>query len=371
MTWLEYHKRSEMYAAEAELAARSGDMIRARELYGRAAEAETHALAATDVSKSRTIGISSISAVSLFYKADQLDEAEMLAYRWLASRHLPAFASEELRTLIQSIWSERVRRLAGVRFMPGQVIVSVKGGEVVSGGAPLDLIVEKVQTVQSLFYRTVEFLRGLPHRKRGGPTKEIQDTCRPWLFQAAPSSYQFAVAVQEPVQGDFFRPVEPKPQEITGRFLRILQATSEAPEEALPEIVPDREYRGTFLKLARNLAPTGKTFGQLSIRSDLDPRSINLLPATRQAMTQAIRRSRPTLPSAEPEQEEPIRGLLRAVHLDRDWLEVTVGNQHIRVSHVGEAVDDVIGPLVNKPVIVHVVKDARGRYHFRDIEADD
>jgi hypothetical protein len=41
-------------------------------------------------------------------------------------------------------------------LLPGQVFFSVKGGDVVTGGAPLDLIVEKVQTIQPIFYRTIE-----------------------------------------------------------------------------------------------------------------------------------------------------------------------------------------------------------------------
>jgi hypothetical protein len=368
MTWLEHHKRSEGLAGEAELATRSGDYARARQLYAEAAAAESFALQEIDTSKSRTLGISAVSAVSLYYKADQLTDAESVAYRWLALEHLPPFAADQLRGLLQSIWSEQIRERSNIGFAPGQVIVSVKGGEVVEGGAPLDLIVAKVQTVQSLFYRTAEFLRGLPHRKHGGPTKEIQDTCRPWLFQTVPGSYQFAVAVQEPRQPDLFKS-ELRPKEVADHFLNILRASVEAPDEALPEIVPDQDYRSTFLKLTRNLAPTGKTFGQLDIRSAVETRTISLLPSTRQAVGQAIRQARPSAP-AEAE-EEAIRGVLRAVHLDQDWLEVTVGTEHIRVDQVGETVDDVIGPMVNKPVVVQVVKDSRGKYHFRDMEADD
>lgn len=178
------------------------------------------------------------------------------------------------------------------------------------------------------------------------------------------------MAVQEPRQPDFFRKAETEPTQVTDRFLKILRATIESPEDGLPEIVPDKDYRGTFLKLTRNLAPTGKTFEQLDIRSAVEGEFISMVPGTRQAVTRVIRKARAGQ-SKEPEQEEALRGLLRAVHLDQDWLEVTVNDQHIRIDHVGEAVDDVIGPMVNKPVIVQATKDAGGRYHFRDIEADD
>ncbi len=63
-----------------------------------------------------------------------------------------------------------------------------------------------------------------------------------------------------------------------------------------------------------------------------------------------------------------LHGVLRAVHLDKDWLEITAeeGASH-RVYSVGEEVDDVLGPLVNKPVIVYV-KPMGGKSRFLDIE---
>ena len=179
MSWAECHRRSEHLAAEAETAVRRGERDRGIVLYAQAAEAEVQGLSELDPSKTRTLGISAVSAVSLWYKARNYEQAEAVAYHWLATGLLPEFATEQLQILLQSIWSEAVRKRAGIQFAPGQVIVSVKGGEVLTGGAPLDLIVEKVQTVQSLFYRTAELLRGLPHRKRGAPSQEIQGICRP------------------------------------------------------------------------------------------------------------------------------------------------------------------------------------------------
>lgn len=370
MTWLQHHTTSEQLAADAEIAARRGDVQRAQKLYTQAAKAEELALADVESGKSRTLGITAVSAVSLYYKAAQFQTAEALACRWLGSEGLPMFAGEQLRGLLQSVWSEQIRERANVDFAPGQVIVSVKGGEVVEGGAPLDLIVQTVQTVQALFYRTTEFLRGLPHRKRGGPTKDILETCRPWLFQTSPGSYQFAVAVQEPKQRRLFDADEVSPKEVTDQFLRILRASAEAPEEELPKLVPDPDYRSTFLKLTRELAPTGKTFNLLELRSATQTRALSLVPSTREAVGMAIRAARASLPAGVPE-EQTIRGVLRAVHLDQDWIEVTVDGESVHINQVGEAVDDIIGPMVNHPVIVQVTRDVDGKRHFRDIERDE
>lgn len=219
MSWLEHHKASERLASQAQEAIGEGKQQKAMELYARAADAEHAALAALDMSKTRTLGISAVSAVSLYFKAAEFKRAEKVASQWLAYASLPAFAADQIRNLLQSIWNEKVRERSDTRFAPGQVLISVKGGEVIEGGAPLDLILEKVQTVQSLFYRTAEFLTELPHRKRGAPAKEIQESCRPWLFHTAPGSYQFAVAVQEePFQRDWLRRDLPVAREVADCF---------------------------------------------------------------------------------------------------------------------------------------------------------
>ena len=371
MSWHQHHKESELLASRAESALHEGKHQEAMDLYARAAKAETHALGALDVSKTRTLGISAVSAVSLFYKATKFTLAEKTAIQWLACESLPLFAVDQLRTLLQAVWSERIREQSVAQFAPGEVLVSVKGGEIVEGGAPLDLIVEKVQVVQSLFFRTAEFLSNLPHRKRGPPAKEIQQSCRPWLFQAVPGSYQFAVAVQEaPFQKDWLKDDLPVARDVADCFLKILHNGIEDPVEGLSELVPQVDYRSTFLKLTRNLAPNGKVCGELEVRSADGSRAVTLDPEVRKNIGEAVRTFDSTIDQSETPVES-LTGILRAVHLDRDWIEVVSDDDEPhRVTKVGEQVDDVIGAMINKPVIVHVQVD-KGTLRFKDIEPDD
>jgi len=370
MTWAEHHRVSEDLAAEASEAMLRQDHAGARSYFAKAAAEEEIAVSELDPTKPRTLGISVVSAVALYYKASDLAGAERVAIRWLGSNLLPEFAVDQLRNLLQSIWSERIRERAQAGFAPGQVMISVRGGEVVEGGAPLDLIVEKVQIVQSLFYRTAELLRGLPYRRHGPPTREIQDTYKPWLFQAAPGSYQFAVAIQESKQADMFQISAPTRLDVAQHFLKLLRAGIEDPRGALAAEVPDVEYRGTFLRLTRNLAPSGKVFTQLEIRASDEMRGVRLEPELRRELGREIRGLRDADEAPE-DHREALKGILRAIHLDKDWLEVTVGTTHTRVDGVSEQVDDVIGPMINKPVIVEVLVDAAGRKRFVDIERDD
>lgn len=370
MSWLDWHKESERFASEAHLLMRRGDVVRARDFFLRAAEAENQALLSLDATKVRTLGIITVSAVSLLFKAGSYSEAESLTIKGLAANNLPPFAEEQLKSLLQAVWNSKAMETAGVSFLPGQVMVSVKGGEVIVGGAPLDLIVEKVQTVQALFYRTIEFMKGSPHRKRGAPSAEIQDACRPWLLQAPAGSYQFSVAIQEPKQADFFRDAGPKADQVALHFMSILKAASEDPEQQLQELVPEEDYRSTFLKLARSLAPTGKQFSQLEVRSAGDIQGIALRPENRKSINQVLRAKTAVADSAT-ETHVELKGVLRGLHLEKDWLEVLVEGEVLHVDGLNEAIDDVIGPMVNRRVVVQTKKDNKGRLRFVDIERDD
>lgn len=365
MTWTTSHSESERLAAEAHLAARDRNYDLARDLYRRSAEAERKALSLVGAGKIRTRAITAVSAVALCFKAREFATAEQLAHEMLSDGSLPEFARADLRNLVQAIWTEEAKQTAGVSFLPGQVTVSVKGGEVVTGGAPLDLIVEKVQTIQSLFYRTIEFLQGAAHRIRGRPAKEIQGACRPWLFQAAPGSYQFAVAIQKPAQPDFFK-ADVEPERVANHFMEIVAASGNEDTARMESLVPDPAYRSTFLKLTRNLAPTGKSFDAIELRTAGESRPVSLTVESRENISKALRTERANSDGRTVEAED-LRGTLRAVHLDKDWLDVIVDGISAHVVGLEDEIDDVIGPMVNKQVVVRVER-AAGKLKYVDIE---
>jgi hypothetical protein len=308
--------------------------------------------------------------VALWYKAEAFERAEQLAYSMLADPLIPDFARVELRGLIQAIWTEVSKQAANVSFLPGQVFVSVKGGDVITGGAPLDLIVEKVQTIQAMFYRTIEFIRDMPLRPRGAPIQEIQESCRPWLFQEAPGSYQFSVAIQEPLQRNFFRE-DMRPDLVARQFLQILQAASNQDQTQLEAVVPKADYRNVFLKLSRNLAPTGKSFGSIEFQTPTGEGVIALTPEARTTINQTLKKNRPEDLSDSQGKDEELIGVLRAVDLDKDRLVVTVEDTAIHVEGLGDAMDDIIGPMVNKRVKVYAIRRVTGSIRFRDIELVD
>jgi hypothetical protein len=380
VSWNEHHSLSEQLATEAESARRRGDHSSAETLYRKAAAEESAALATLSDDRRRTRGITAVSVVALWYKGHDYTAAEQAAHSYLAVRSLPEFAEVQLRDLLSAIWTTSAAEKAGITFVPGDVLVSVKGGQVIHGGAPLDLIVRKVEGIQSVLFRTVEMLMELPARKRGYPSAEIQSMFKPWLFQAPAGSYQFAVRMQEPAQHalPLWEVTRPKIENVTRTFFRVLRATAKGRVEELSAIVKSEDYRGAFLGLARNLAPAGKTFERLEVRDASTPWEpvVTLLADTRQELNATLRTLRPRKQTELGEQVS-IRGVLRALHLDQDWLEVTVAEtpahhpeQHLRISEANEALDDVVGPMVNRKVLVTAVRSG-ARYLYRDIELEE
>lgn len=368
MNWTVLHAESERLAIDAYLKLRAQNIAAANVLYSQAAEAEQRALRCLDVSKVRTRGITAVSAVALWFKATEYARAEQLAHEMLADARMPDFARKDLRNLVQAIWTESAKQTAGVTFIPGQVLVSVRGGEVVTGGAPLDLIVEKVQTIQAMFYRTIEYLNGTVHRK-GPPPRELQEACRPWLFQSAPGSYQFSVAIQKPKQLDFFKQ-EIEPDRIAEHFLEIVRTSSSEDDSELKTLVSDEAYRTTFLKLARNLAPTGKSFEGIELRASGEPRPISLNVESRAKINSQLRKKSLAV-IGDPPTEEVLLGTLRAVHLDQDWLDITIDDKSRHVNGLKDTVDDVIGPMVNRSVSVRIIRLPSNKLKFVDIELAD
>jgi len=106
------------------------------------------------------------------------------------------------------------------------------------------------------------------------------------------------------------------------------------------------------------------------LRASGETRPVALGVESRVNINQQLR-EKPTVPAMADQVQEELRGILRAVHLDKDWLEVVVEGVSMHVVGLQDAVDDVIGPMVNRSVVVRVVRASQGRLTFLDIELVD
>ena len=363
MTWLEHHRISERLASKAEMAVRHGRRSQARRLYLEAAAAEARALQRVREDKPRTYSVTAVSAVALLYKAGDLSTSKSLAYDYLGTGRLQPFALGQIGELLEAIW----KRQSGIDLAPRgtHMLVSAKGGEIEVGGAPLDLVLSKARQMKTLLFRTVEHMKELPLRKRGSPSKEVQAAFRPWMYQAPAGSYQFAVAMQPPIQPSMFNEETIEPHNVVANLFHILDACITSPDEELPKIVHDDDYVGTFIKLTRDLAPSARSeFTRLEIRADSDDYMVTLEEPSRALLSKALK-DRQLEANSE---EETILGVLRALHLDKDWLEVvTESGAALKIGGAGDEVDDRIGPLVNNLVVVTVTRKGDKR-DYVDIE---
>jgi hypothetical protein len=384
MNWLVHHTLSEEYASQAEEFHRQQEFDRAVELYRLAAEKENNALESLDSHKMRTIGITAISSASLYYKAREFTLAKRVAHKWLGSEFLPIFAIDELEELLQVIHYEETRQKSGIPFVQGEVLVSVSGGDVMYGAAPLDVILKKVKQIRDMFYRTTEFLLDQPLRGRSEPISLVKNNCDPWLFQAPAGSYQFAVrvrkpSIQLPIPGLVEAEAELRIEQITQKFLEIIRATTEDPEGELSEIVQKEDYRKKFMKLTRELTPptNGKSFSQLTIKSsdEIEPRPILLLPDTRQTINKALKKTEVMTPETSEDKRIQLTGTLRGLQLDSDWIEVSINGKNEKILDAKEDIDDLIGPMVNRRVVVDVIEKINRSqekvYLYQDIQLEE
>ena len=128
MSWIEHHKISESLASQAQAALDEGRRQDALTLFVRAARAEDRAITDLNPSKVRTLGVSAVSAASLYYKAAEFELANSAATQWLNSDLVPGFAKEQLRSLCQAIQAEQTRARTDAPSAQDQLPAAVREG---------------------------------------------------------------------------------------------------------------------------------------------------------------------------------------------------------------------------------------------------
>jgi hypothetical protein len=198
------------------------------------------------------------------------------------------------------------------------------------------------------------------------------------LLNAPAGSYQFAIKIRKAPDLHLFEPDGPEVDDIVQKTVDILRAASREDEEALDKIVPDAAYSDVFLRLARDMAPAGTAYERLEVRSSaaLAVTAVALTRETRQITNSKLRARKQS--KTEDAQtglvEKRLSGVLRGLHLDDDWLEVTLPGtpgHHVKVYEATAVIDDIVGPLVNRRVLVDVVVRTDGVHLFRDIQGSE
>ena len=355
------HRESEKLAAQAEAALSAGNQQEAVALYARAAELEEQALQGVPESKPKTLSILSVSLAALLYKAQLFDRAEITIFRLLGSGSLQAWANEQLRDLLPVVADERLLATQlHSRYSGEGITVVLRGGEIGVGTGPLDLILEKASGFRSLLYRFAEWRGNYPLRRAGNPSKELRDLVQARATEPVSGSYQLEIRLTEPLQRDLFEQGPVQPKDLSDAMFRFFKYLTVGDLQELEEFVPQADYRKALLQLTRNLAPRGQRVKEVGIyrkrQEGLDTVYLT------EALPARIRAALPKEPEHPGDEVTERRGVLRALHLDQKWLELTLPKgEHEKCFTLPDMLDDVVGPMVNQEVVVRGPTRRRGR----------
>ncbi len=352
--------------SDADIAKRLGRFDEAEQLYRAAAHAESVALMHVPSSRPRTRGILAVSEISLWEAGREWLTCEKRAYQLLASAGLPDFAMSAL--LDAALRSRRAQQsqLANREISTDSLTVSLKGMEVRAGGlVPMDLVLPKLQQIKNYSIRVAEMVSGISFRKRGGPGPELQSSVSTLIAPAVPGSYSFDVYIESALQTSlpgFAATIDPNAV-ITSSF-DILRTLGSGDIDRFRYDVRDTDYQNLFLRMVRNIAPTGKDISEIEVLHGYDYEPVLLRRSVRSPIDSVLRSTYQQ--TAKDRRLERI-GVLRALHLDDGWIVlVNQGKeQRCRIER-DKVLDDVVGPLVNKRVRAPGIWRS-GNFHATDI----
>ncbi|MBM3473703.1 MAG: hypothetical protein FJX75_10585 [Armatimonadetes bacterium] len=282
----------------------------------------------------------------------------------LAKGSLDARSHESLRELLQRIWNEQRGRAAGLPGLGDAFSAVLIGGRVQHGVAPLDVVETVAKTVTSLIRRMGAWCNQEDFAARPAPAvRDIGEAYRALMSEPIYGSYRidlYLTQVQPSLDlGTPYRP-SATPTQIIDSCLRFARLVGQSEDEAVRHEVPDERYRGTLIRLLRQLVPNGADVAEVEIRRPTEPKelAVRLRPAHREPMNSLIKALGPQ-PARKPGKQPPVlEGLLRAVDLDAGKLRVQrqEGHTDIRIS---DELHDTIGPMLNRRVVVYVTHGRR------------
>ena len=354
----EAHMQAQELSVRAEMSERAGDSSQARELYLNAAGFERIAYEKIPADKPRTLGALAVSWLALLYKAKSPTVAPV-AYSLLIREDLPRSAVIQIKDILASTWEDQELRDTGRELSEASIEVALKGPDIGSGSAPIGLIANSIDGINRLLYRITESLLDFPLRKRGRPRNTVLNACQAIVTEPQVGSFRFGLRLIDPLQLPMFREDRVRGNEIAKTTFHVLESVSSAPEitelpEMLKEYVPRPEYRRAMLQIVRNFVPDGREVKEMtfSLNNQGEIQSTTLFDFTRFSINQMLAVESHYEIHSDGEYRE-FNGILRAIHLDRDWLEIALDNDKTqRCEIIHEMLDDVVGPMVNRRVNV-------------------
>lgn len=360
--------------AEAHLA--SGEIDAARQIFGDAAREQEAFVRSLPPERMRTWATFSLSAATLYYRAQEIDRAARIAHAALASESVDAYCADRLEELLSRIRSERVLAELGVTLSERPITVTFRGGSIVEGLAPADRVDTAIHAVLSISRRLAAYRSGLDLSR--APQPQLTERYRAWISEPAVGSYRIDLYLSGPSQLSFDLDTSmpgPDASKVIDDTLTVIARAVRHDTAPMSEVVDNEAYRSTILRLVRNVVPDGRDVGEVELRlaGDAKEHAVALRPNDRDPVNELIRAERPPRSPANGAEVVTIRGTLRAVDLDSRRLRLDQPDGAKAELKLPEYIaDDVLGPLLNRRVAVRVYPNPRAaRLVVQDIELEE
>lgn len=366
-----HHREAEQAVFDAERSLRNGDRASALAHLQRAALAEERALRLVGQGKPRTKGVLGVSAVSLAFRAENYEHGLRMAYNLLADEEIDPSARNQLRELADVLEAAIRKPIGGIGST--QSIDLVLMGRVIGKGvAPADIFSDYVQGIQNVIYRLAEHLEGSSLRKRGQPVSRIRDSFQALITEPVAGSFRFSIQLQGAAQLSLL-PDLPTPIGVTAKLFEVIGTLDPIGQRewaiSLQKAIPDASYREVILKILRNVIPDGIRISSTELSASIDGQLQKRV--LHRGYVESIRRVLEAEAKPSPGPPEEIRGRLRAVHLDNNWLIVDLEDGEPRRCEIArEVYDDQIGPLLNREVRIRGYWDGHRRFNLLDVELE-
>jgi len=253
----ELHERAMEYADLALISRMNGDEIKAKEQFNLALKLEAEAaFTFKDRNVEPTRSVLFRSAASLAFQGGAIREAEQLAAYGLAGNP-PNEIANELRELLDKINFNRHLDLKGIFLGSNEFQFSIAGRAIDAGIAPSDAVIERLEKIKAIIYRTFERLFGKGDYRSGGisPFTKLYPS-----YVTVPRERSFAMTIkiahpdQPPLPG---MENYDMPSQVVQEVLDCIEILDQKGEERLRQRIVTPAYYNNFISLINKIAPDG------------------------------------------------------------------------------------------------------------------
>ena len=368
MTIQQLHTEAMNAADDALLAARRGQLPRAKKLHLKAFELERQSaeLAVKRKAKEPTRSVLLRSAGTLALRCGEVREAERLVAIAL-SGNPPAEIADELRDLLEEVHFARHLELRGLVLGEDELQFSIAGPAVAPGVAPTEDLVRRIETFQTLVYRTAEHREGRPYREGAGAPQPIRRDFQLWVSHARAAS--FAVTLRLSRSAEQLELDNTPARDLIDDLFQRLEYYDAGQEEQLKKAIREEAYLNNFLALAKQLAPTGKTIRMVGLTALRDGKEKRLQLTRTRSGSKPGESKEATAAKPKP---NTLRGILKAADsLKEAKSRIRIVDDDGKVWTVGVApgmMEDIVRPFWGAEVVIEVQRGPGSSLILEDVQ---